>query len=166
MNSVLWIVVAAAIIVFVIGRRLAGEPLKAGRVTILPLAVAVIGLYQVSNAPHLSPTDVGLIAVEAVVAVGLGLLRGSTIKVFVRDGHLWQKYSWATVGLWVTSILLRFGMAGAAVLLGADRSVMQTAILLTLGLTFAGEGAVIALRARALGAPYAPRDSRRARIGS
>jgi FtsH-binding integral membrane protein len=166
MNSVLWIVVAAAILVFVIGRRLAGEPLKAGRITVLPLALAVIGLYQVSKAPHLSPTDIGLIAVEAVIAVGIGLLRGSTIKVFVRDGHLWQKYSWATVGLWLVSILLRFGMTGGAVLLGADRSVMQTAILLTLGLTFAGEGAIIALRARALGAPYAPRDSRRARIGS
>lgn len=166
MNSVLWIVVVAAILVFVIGRRLAGEPLRAGRVTIFPLVIAAIGLYQVSRAPHLNPTDVGLIGLEAAIAVGLGLLRGSTIKVFVRDGHLWQKYSWATVGLWVASILLRFGMTGGAVLLGADRSVMQTAILLTLGLTFAGEGAVIALRARALGAPYAPRDSRRARIGS
>jgi hypothetical protein len=166
MNSVLWIVVAAAILIFVIGRRLAGEPLRAGRVTIFPLVIAVVGLYQISRLPHLTGTDIGVIGLEAVIAVVLGLVRGSTIKVFVRDGHLWQKYSWATVGLWLGSILLRFGMTGGAVLLGADRSVMQTAVLLTLGLTFAGEGAVIALRARALGAPYAPRDSRRARIGS
>jgi FtsH-binding integral membrane protein len=166
MNSVLWIVVAAAILIFVIGRRLAGEPLRAGRVTVFPLVIAAIGLYQISHLPHLTGTDIGMIGLEAVIAVALGLVRGSTIKVFVRDGHLWQKYSWATVGLWVGSILLRFGMTGGAVLLGADRTVMQTAVLLTLGLTFAGEGAVIALRARALGAPYAPRDSRRARIGS
>jgi FtsH-binding integral membrane protein len=166
MSNVLWIVVVAAILVVVIGRRLAGEPLKGRRVTILPLVLAVIGLYQVAQLPHLTPADIGLIAAEGVIAVGLGLLRGSTIKVFVRDGHLWQRYSWATIGLWVASIVVRFGMSGGAVLLGADRNVMQTAILLTLGLTFAGEGAVIALRARALGAPYAPQNSKRARIGS
>jgi FtsH-binding integral membrane protein len=164
MNSVLWIVVAAAILIFVIGRRLAGEPLRAGRVTIFPLVIAVVGLYQISRVPHLTATDIGVIGLEALVAVVLGMVRGSTIKVFVRDGHLWQKYSWATVGLWVGSILLRFGMTGGGMLLGADKSVMQSAILLTLGLTFAGEGAVIALRARTLGAPFAPRDSRRARI--
>jgi hypothetical protein len=115
-------------------------------------------------------TDLELIGLEAVIAVVLGLVRGSTIKIFVRNGHLWQKYTWATVGLWLGSILLRLGMTGGAVLLGADRTVMKTAVILMLGLTFAGEGAVIALRARALGAPYAPRDSRRdsrrARIGS
>src|SRR4051794_36265631 len=155
MNSVLWIVVAAAILIFVVGRRLAGEPLKAGRVTVFPLVIAVVGLYQISQLSNLSTTDLGLIGLEAVVAVVLGLLRGSTIKVFVRDGHLWQKYSWTTIGLWFGSILLRFGMTSGAVLLGADRNVMQTAVLLTLGLTFAGEGAVIALRARTLGAPYA-----------
>src|SRR5690349_7915407 len=121
MSNVLWIVVVAAVLVAVIGRRLAGEPLKARRVAILPLVLAVIGLYQVTQAPHLTPTDVGLIAAEAVIAFGLGLLRGSTIKVFVRDGHLWQKYSWATLGLWVGSILVRIGMSGGAVLLGADR---------------------------------------------
>ena len=120
MNSVLWIVVAAAILIFVIGRRLAGEPLRAGRVTIFPLVIAVVGLYQLSRAPHLTATDIGVIGLEALVAVVLGVVRGSTIKVFVRDGHLWQKYSWATVGLWVGSILLRFGMTGGGMLLGAD----------------------------------------------
>src|SRR5882724_4489370 len=105
MNSVLWIVVAAAVLIFVIGRRLAGEPLKAGRVTVFPLVIAAIGLYQISQLANLSTTDVGLIGLEAVIAVVLGLVRGSTIKIFVRSGHLWQKYSWATVGLWVGSIL-------------------------------------------------------------
>jgi len=167
MNNVLWIVVAAAILIFVIGRRLVGEPLKVARVTVFPLVIAAIGLYQISQVVNLSTTDLGLIGLEAVVAVVLGVVRGSTIKVFVRDGHLWQKYSWATVGLWLGSILVRFGMTSGAVLLGADKTVMQTAVLLTLGLTFAGEGAVIALRGRALGAPYAPRDSRRdSRLGS
>ena len=166
MNNVVWIVVAAAILVLVIGRRLAGEPVQAKRVAVLPLILAVAGLYQVAQAPRLSAFDIGAVAVEGLVAVGLGLVRGSTIRVYVRDGHLWQKYTWATIGVWIGSILVRFGMVGGAVLLGADRSVMQTAVLLTLGLTFAGEGATIALRGRALGAPYAPSGSRRARIGS
>jgi membrane protein CcdC involved in cytochrome C biogenesis len=166
MNNAVWIVVAAAVLVVVIGRRLAGEPVQAKRVAVLPLILAVVGLYQVAQAPHLSAFDIGVVAVEGLVAVGLGVVRGSTIRVYVRDGHLWQKYTWPTVGVWIGSILVRFGMVGGAVLLGADRSVMQTAVLLTLGLTFAGEGAMIALRGRALGAPYAPSRSERARIRS
>jgi len=166
MNNVVWIVVAVAVLVLVIGRRLAGEPVQAMRVAVLPLVLAAVGLYQVAQAPQLSAFDVGVVAVEGLVAVGLGLVRGSTIRVYVRDGHLWQKYTWATVGVWIGSIVVRFGMVGGAVLLGANRSVMQTAVLLTLGLTFAGEGAVIGLRGRTLGAPYAPSRSERARIRS
>ena len=158
MDNILWIVVAVAILVLVIGRRLAGEPLRANRVTVLPLALAVIGLYQLTKLPHITPLDLTALGVEGIVAVVLGLVRGSTIRVYVRDGHLWQKYSWATIGMWAASILIRFGLTAGGVLLGGDRDVMQTGVLLNLGLTLAGEGLVIALRGRALGAPFAPGD--------
>src|SRR5690242_12488254 len=114
MSNVLWIVGVAALVVLLIGRRLVGEPLQARRVFILPLVVAVVGAYQLSQLHHdlgadVRPLDVGVLAAEAGLAVALGAVRGLTVQVFVRDGHLWQRYRPLTIAVWVVSIAVRLG---------------------------------------------------------
>jgi hypothetical protein len=164
MNNVLWILLAAVLIVLVIGRRLMGEPLQARRVFILPLIVAIFGGYQLSHLHHVQPLDVGVLAAEAGLAITLGVVRGLTVQVFVRDGHLWQRYRPLTIVVWVVSIAVRLGATAGAYAIGADRSVLQAGLLLVLGLTLAGESAVVGMRSMRLGAPFAPRTPGRTRL--
>ena len=160
MSNVLWIVGVAALVVLLIGRRLVGEPLQARRVFVLPLVVAVVGAYQLSQLHHVRPLDVGVLTAEAGLAVALGAVRGLTVQVFVRDGHLWQRYRPLTIAVWVVSIAVRLGATAGAYAIGADRTVLSAGLVLVLGLTLAGESAIVGLRSMRLGAPFAPRSSR------
>jgi hypothetical protein len=98
--------------------------------------------------------------------VQLGLARGITIRVFVRDGHLWQKYTFATIAVWVTSIVIRLGVDYAGHLAGANTSMLIGSLTLALGLSFLGEAAVVGSRGLRLGAPFAPRNARATKLFS
>src|SRR5438034_442864 len=98
----LQILIGVAVVVYLFGRRLAGEPLKARRLLILPAVVTIWGASQLTGGLHAA--DVATIAVAVVVSLVLGAVRGATIRVFVRDGHLWQRYTFVTIGVWLLSI--------------------------------------------------------------
>ncbi len=100
-----------------------------------------------------------------LVAVAGGALRGRTVRIFVRDGHTWYRYTPVTLAVWAGLIALRFGQAAAAVALGADRPVLTASLVLALGLSFLGEAAVVGPRAMATGAPFAPRRRDRVTAG-
>jgi hypothetical protein len=161
MDNLVWILVAAALVIFVIGRRLAGEPLRAKRVFVLPLLIAIAGAYQMKDLHHVAPIDVAVMVVEAAFALAIGAVRGITIHVFVRDGHLWMRYRPLTLAVWAIAIAVRFGIGALGVAAGANSHVVQTAIVLMLGLTFAAEGAIVGLRGMRLGAPFAPQNRNR-----
>ena len=80
MNLVQILLIAAAFL-YVMWRRLTGEPLQARRLALLPAILVIWGCSQLVR-QHVTLFDVGLLAVEAVVALGLGLARGATIKVY------------------------------------------------------------------------------------
>jgi hypothetical protein len=156
--SYVWILLIAAIVVLVIGRRFAGEPLRA-KSLIIPLALTVWGLSQLRG-QHLDAADLALLIVEGVVGLGLGALRGLTIRIYQRDGHLWMRYRWATLGVWVASIAVRFGFVFGAHLVGVHLS-GNVASLVPLGASLLAESAVVAQRATRTGIPFAPDRRRR-----
>ena len=162
--SVIQILLAIVVIVLVIGKRLAGEPLTTKRLVVLPVVLAAIGISGLSKVTNPSPTDVALVALSLVVGLGFGLLRGRSVEVAVRDGYLWYRYRWATIGWWVSAIVARIGLT---VVERADHAghLMSNSLLLGLAVTFLGEAAVVYPRARALGAPFAVDNKRAARSG-
>lgn len=163
MSSLVSVLVIVAVVGYLMARRLTGGPLTGRRLVGLPAILAGLGAYQLVQHP-LTLLDVGLLVAEAAVAVGLGLARGATIRLYEKAGQLWFRYSVATVALWLGSAAIRvlLGLGGRA--LGATTNASATMMLL-LGATFLGESAVVAARARRSGVPYA-QDRRGARAWS
>lgn len=145
-----------ALIVLVVGyiivRRFAGSPMRA-QSFVLPLGVAAYGGFQLWGHP-LSVTDLGFLAIEMLLALGVGALRGSTIKLFVRDGVLWQRYQLTTLAAWVASIALRAGLVVLGQLAGVH--VVTSSLFLVLGVSLLAEAFVVGQRAVRHGAPIAP----------
>jgi hypothetical protein len=154
MNVVQLLLIVAALI-YVMWRRLAGVPLQAQRLLILPAVLVVWGGYQVSR-HHVTALDVALLALEVVAALALGLVRGATIKVYQNAGHLWYRYTALTLAVWFGSALVRVGIGVGGHLLGATMSATAS-VLLMVGVTFVGEAAVVGTRALRIGVPFAPR---------
>jgi hypothetical protein len=166
--SPFWIAVAVAAVVYVVVSRLAGEPLRAKRLVLLPLVMTVWGATKLYPALQgVSALDVTFLAVEGGLAVVAGLARGTTIQLFARDGHLWYRYRPLTVAVWIALAVVRVGLGVAGHALVVHSAVLNGALLLMFGLSLLGEAAVVGWRAFASGTPFAPdrRDRRTARVG-
>jgi len=156
------ILIGVAVVGYLFARRLAGEPLKARRLVVLPAVITVWGGYQLAHVHGgVHAVDLAVIVVAVVVSLVLGLVRGTTIRVYVRDGHLWQRYTFVTIAVWLVSVAIRLGTDWAGHLAGASTTVLASSLVLTLGVSFLGEAAVVGMRGLRLGAPFAPQDARR-----
>lgn len=147
MSGPVEIVLILAAICFVMVRRLIGEPAQAKRMLVLPAVVAVIGLTDVSGQLKTPMAAVFLVA-TAAISVGIGALRGASVRISQRDGLAFVRYTWVTVVLWVVNLVIKFG---ADVVLKAidpkDAGAVTNSLLLTLGLGLLVEGAVVLYRA-------------------
>jgi membrane protein CcdC involved in cytochrome C biogenesis len=154
--------IGLAVVVVMLARRFAGEPLEVRRLVLLPLAMAGVGAYQLVHVEvrHIG-VDAAVFGLAVLTAVAGGIVRGLTVRVFVRDGHVWYRYTWVTLVVWVGLLALRIGQTFLGGEVGADRTVMSAALLLIVGLSFIGESAVVGRRAIATGASFAPRSARR-----
>jgi hypothetical protein len=160
------LIVIAAVAVLLV-RRFLGEPLEARRLAAPPLILIVMGAYSLSKVDlaataHHPVVDGAVLGLGALLAVLGGIVRGLTVRVFVREGHVWYRYTVLTFVVWAGLAALRVGQSVAADALGADAAVLDAALLLILGLSLLGEAAIVGRRAIATGAPFASRGMRRA----
>jgi hypothetical protein len=156
------ILIGVAVVVYLFARRLAGEPLAARRLVVMPAAVTIWGGYQLLHTHGgLGTVDLMVVVIAAAASLALGVARGATIRVFVRDGQLWQRYTFVTIGVWLLSVVIRLGIDWAGHLAGAGTSVLTSSLVLSLGVSFLGEAAVVGTRGLRHRAPFAPRDARR-----
>jgi hypothetical protein len=151
--SVAQAVLIAAVVIFVIVRRFAGRPLTA-RFLLVPVGLTVWGAYQL-HGHRVSALDLGFLVISAIVGLALGVARGSTIQIYRRGGHLWQRYRPATLAVWVLTVLVRIGLSAGGHGVGVDLDT-DSSLLLTFGISLIVEGAVVALRAGRTGVPFAP----------
>ena len=164
--SAVQVLLVAAVVIYVIGKRFAGSPVGA-KSFVLPLVLAGYGISQLSGegAHALGGLSLTLLVIEAVVALGAGAARAMTIKLYVRDGHLWQRYRLATLGVWIAMIALRLGFIAAGSALGASLPEAGT-LMFTFGLSMVIESLLVSKRAAATGAPIMPRQPRRSSVRS
>ncbi|WP_345634051.1 hypothetical protein [Rugosimonospora acidiphila] len=151
------VILIAAIVIYMIIRRFAGRPLQA-KSAILPLALTAWGLYQLRD-DRITALDVGFLVVSAIIALGAGAARGATIRLYTRDGHLWQRYRPVTLAVWVLVIALRIGLSDLGQANGVTLNSTGT-LLATLGASLIAETAVVSLRAARTAVPYAPKTVR------
>jgi hypothetical protein len=156
------ILLIAALVGYVIVRRFTGQPLQ-GRSFVLPLVITVYGGYQLRDV-RLGVPEITFLAVEVLLALGLGALRGMTIQIYTRAGHLWQRYRWTTLAVWIVSIAVRLGLAAGAHVAGLH--LPTASLMVMLGASLLAETAIVGQRALRTGVPFAPSqrgDRRRVR---
>jgi hypothetical protein len=155
--SVLTVLVAVAIVAFVIYKQVVGAPLTGKRAIALPAVLAIIGIVELSGSrTHMTALDLTLLVVSGAISVAVGLGLGAMTRVESRDGRLWTQLPKRGLWLWGGLILSRLLMVGLADALGAHAVAGSSAILLTLGLNRIAQALVVVPRAVAAGIPFAP----------
>ncbi|WP_316519838.1 DUF1453 domain-containing protein [Kitasatospora brasiliensis] len=144
----------AAVVVVVVIRRLRGEPLNARDLFGAPVVLTGLGVWAVAQRHGLGAGDYGWIAAGAALGVALGAVRGATIRVYEREGVLWQRYTGRTFLVAGVSLAVMAGFAALAAHFGlaADARPVQ----LSIGVGFLGEALVVGYRGLTSGAPFAP----------
>ena len=155
------ILIVAAVVIWMIVRRFAGSPVQS-KSFLAPIALTAYGLIELNQQTHghFTGADIAMLAVEAAVGLVAGFGRGRTIRLYVRDGHMWQRYTLVTLGVWVAFIAARIGVAAAGNVIGAALPLGGT-VMAAFGLSMLVESFVVQQRAAATGAPIAPSQSRR-----
>lgn len=159
----LQIVLVAAVVIFMIIRRFTGSPVEV-RSLAAPIALTVYGIYSLDQNLHgrFTAGDIALLAVEAIIGLLAGLGRGATIQLYLQGSHLWQRYTIATLGVWIALVVLRIGLSSGGHVIGVSLPMGGT-IMVTFGLSILVESLVVQARAAATGAAIMPRQSRRDR---
>ena len=135
MTGTVEVVVITAAIIYVMARRLVGEPAVGKRLLLLPAVLGVIGLAQ--SSVH-SLSAVVFLGASVALSLVFGLLRGLTIRTYEQNGIVMLRYTPMTVVLWVVSIAARFAagfvMSPSAVPPGKGLMLVAGAGLLAEGL--------------------------------
>jgi hypothetical protein len=151
--NILQILLIAGLVVVLIVRRFAGQPVQATS-SVLPLGITAWGLIQLHGV-HLTSADLAFLTIEALVAIGVGLARGATIQLYRKAGQLWQRYRWTTLLVWLAAIALRAGLVVGGHLMGVH--VVTQSLVFVLGLSFVAEAGLVAWRVTRAGVPVLAR---------
>ncbi|MEU7818994.1 hypothetical protein [Pseudonocardia sp. NPDC049154] len=163
-NPLVTALVVGVLLVLVVARQLTDRPVTAQRTMLVPLVLTVLGVLTLLQAhPPVTTVGLALTGAELLLVVGLGVLRGRSVRLFVRDGVLHQRGGAVTLALWVLTIGLRIGLGLLAVRLGAGALASAT-LLASFGLSLLVQGRVLRDRVAAV-AGVDGAGSPRARIG-
>jgi hypothetical protein len=144
------IAIAAALIVFVLAKRVRGEAVREPKkLFLLPIVVGIIGLENVTHA-KVNTIDIVVIAAGAALSLGLGLLRGKFDRVTLVNGSPFMSWSAASVAVFAGNVLAKLALDAVGVAAGGTTSALTSSILLSLGLTLLGEAAVVWFRSQSL----------------
>ncbi|WP_035839079.1 hypothetical protein [Kitasatospora azatica] len=160
--NLLEVLVAIAVVGFVIARQVRGEPLRGKRLIVLPAVLAVAGLTRLGNGGrHLTTADIACLVIGAVAAAGIGAAQGARLRLESRGGALWARMPVRGLWLWLALVASRLVMTLVATAVDAHVAASTAPILMLLGVNRLGQAAVVAPRALASGVPFAPeKDSR------
>ena len=125
-------------------------PVKPRLLWLVPLLLAFFGIRGLPSSTWHVPADLALLALSAVISIGLGVWRGQTIRVWRdADGTWWRQGSVLTLVLWGVLIAARGVLYGVGVAVGHREASDLGAVLVTLALSFAAQNTVTALRMNA-----------------
>src|SRR5580658_6115759 len=144
------IAIGAALIIFLLARRVRGEAVRAPKkLFLLPIVVGFIGLDDISHT-KLNSVDIAVIVAGSILSLALGMLRGRLDRVTVVDGSPWMSWSAASVAIFIVNVLAKLGLDVGGVAAGGTAAALSSSILFSLGLTLLGEAAIVWRRAQSL----------------
>jgi hypothetical protein len=158
-----WMVVAlvVAAVVYTIVRRAIGEPVNVRDLFGAPVVLLVIGGYSLGKVPDVTGVDIAWLAGTSAAGLTLGVWRGATVRLMVKDGALWQRYPARTYLVWVVSLVVNGGLGILAAHAGMQADARP--MTLSIGVGLLGEAFAVGLRAMATGVPFSveSRDDQR-----
>jgi hypothetical protein len=141
------ILLIAAAVIWILVKQVKAAPVKARLLVLAPLIMGYFGVKDTPASTWKSGADLGFIVVGALLSIGLGLWRGTTIRVWrENDGVWWRAGSKYTLYLWGALFVVRVVLAGAASATGHEAADGLGPILFALALSFAAQNAVIGMR--------------------
>jgi hypothetical protein len=147
LSIVVDVLLIGAAVVWILARQVQVGRVKLRLLWLVPLLLAFFGIRSLPSSTWHVPADLGLLAVSAVISIGLGVWRGQTIRVWRdADGTWWRQGSALTLVLWGALIVARGLIYGVGVAVGHREATNLGAILVVLALSFAAQNAVTALR--------------------
>jgi hypothetical protein len=159
--------VGALILILVLLRQVRVRPVPRVFQPRLPVVLGVIGLFEMASYAgnhHVSSTAwLWVVGSTLVGALGLGALRGLSMRVWTGNGWVLRQGNALTMALWLVSLLVHFAgdtagsHAGAAGLQGAS-------FLLYLGVTLCAQYYVVYRRALPLWGQLGPDAGRPLRV--
>jgi hypothetical protein len=156
-SEVIRVLAVVAVIGYVIGRQLMGEPLRGKRVVVLPVILAVAGVLDLGkNGHHVRPADVVFLVISGLIAVTIGVLQGRMIRLESRNGALWGQMPVRALWLWAALVGSRLILTLIALAVGAKVAGSSTPIIMLLGINRIGQAAIVMRHALATGIPFAP----------
>jgi hypothetical protein len=159
--SVLSVFIGAVLLILVLLRQVAVRPVPRVIRLGLPIIIGVIGLFELvgyTNSHHhiAGSAWAWVLGTLLIGAVGLGILRGLTMRVWTAGQWVLRQGTAVTMALWLVSLAVHF--AGDA--FGAhatDGSGLEaSSFLLYLGLTLGVQTAVVHRRAQPLWSQLGP----------
>ncbi len=129
----------------------------------LPIILGIIGLLELTSYAgdhHVSSTAwAWVVGTMLVGAMGLGALRGISMRVWATNGWVVRQGSAVTMALWLVSVLVHFvGDTGSTHSGGSD--LLGASFLLYLGLTLGVQYYLVYRRAQPLWAELGPNAGR------
>jgi hypothetical protein len=156
-SEVIRALAVVAIIGYVIGRQLMGEPLRGKRVVLLPVILAVAGVADLGeHGRHVQLADVICLVISGLIAVTIGLLQGRMIRLESRNGALWGQLPVRGLWLWALLVGSRLIMTVIALAVGAKVAGSSAPVIMLLGINRLGQAAIVMRHALATGIPFAP----------
>jgi hypothetical protein len=104
---VLDIVLGLAVLALLIYRQLRSQPVNSSaalRLTAILLIIGLLQTFQFLAKYHAHPLTFAAIGGSLVLAAIFGVLRASTIRLWLQDGAAWSKGNWLTATLWIASL--------------------------------------------------------------
>jgi hypothetical protein len=164
-TGVVDIVIAIAVLGWVVVRQVQPRPVSVRGLLLLPIILVVIGVSEVSKAlphgQHFTSSDGTWLAVDLAIGVVSGVVRAFTVRLFERDGVLWRQGSYWTIALWVLSVAARVVIGVLGSHHGAGK-VLDDGLLLSFGVSLLAQYGVVGWRAQQTGIAFAL-DARRSR---
>lgn len=150
MHGLLNALIIVAVVVLVLARRFGRRRIEEGRLMVLPIVLAAIGIAQGGVIDrHHTALSTGLLAAEVVAALLLGMGLGATMRVWREpDGSRWSKGTWATFGVFVASVAIRGGLYAAGH--AAGLRIGGATMLISVAAWLLAQNAVLAWRCREL----------------
>jgi hypothetical protein len=137
------IAIYAALIIFVIARRMIGRPVGAAKqLFALPVIIVVIGWGDATKGLG-KPAAVTVTVAGCAIALLFGLLRGRADRISTREGASYVQWTWLSLGLFAGNLLVKLCLDLAGVAAGETFADAGHSLILSLGLTLLGEAVVI-----------------------